>query len=183
MGTKATSMEKSVEAPETYIVNDLKALMEMNGVDESYEAEIKEEMVVEVMHELWKEIHSCCTDENNFLNTPASFPVTEPVGFSGVGGDNERCGAVVSDVGSTVMAGVGVGLTNGFSGEGVAGSGVVKEKELKCGCSMKHGGGKMDGYDGEDFDDEWLTSVLSMDPQEFEDLGVDPMMVDVFTNL
>ncbi|KAK1367886.1 hypothetical protein POM88_033978 [Heracleum sosnowskyi] len=148
-------------------VNDLKALMEMNGLDESSEVEIKEEMVVEVMHELWKEINSCYT--------PASFPTTGLGCFSGVGGDNERCGAVISDVGSTVMAGVGMGPTNGYSGEKVGGGGgVVKGRDLKCGCSMKHGGGKMDGYDGGEFDDEWLTSVLSMDPQELEDLVVDP---------
>lgn len=173
-------MEKSVEAQKTCIVNDLMALMEMNGVDDlSSEVEIQEEMVVEVMHELWKEIHSCYTDQCNsnisFSKTPASFPVTAPVCFSSVGGDNERCGPVLSAVGSTVMAGVGMGPTNG------AGSEVAKRMDLSCGCSMKHGGGKMDGYDGGEFDDEWLTSVLSMDPQEFEDLGMDPMIVDVFT--
>ena len=166
-------MEKSVEAQETCIVNGLMAMMEMNGGDESSEVDIKEEMVVEVMHELWKEINSCYSDEcelkKSFKRNPASFPV--PGGFSGVGGDNERCGPVVSDVGSTVMA--GVGPTNGFSGEEV-----VQGRELKCGCSRMHGGGAMDGYDGGEFDDEWLTSVLSMDPQEFEDLGVDPMIVD-----
>lgn len=148
-------MEEIEKSPESCFTGDLRSLMELhdgeNGGEFLPEVEIKEEMVVEVMQELLKEINTCCCEVET-SPSPASFPATMSSSSFVVGGDNERCGPAFSDSASTVMAGVGMGPTKVLAGEEV-------------GFPAGGGEGKMDGCD----DDEWLERVLSMDLKEFED--------------
>lgn len=125
--------------------------------------QFKEEMVVEVMQELWKEISS----------PPARLPSPEG-----------SCGASFSDSASTVMAGVEmvggggggtslVGLDGRRPGRAAAGKGwtaeVAKEEECYVPEFMAVGGEVMDGCDAVEFDDEWLSRVLSWDPLDLDD--------------
>lgn len=157
-------MEKINKSPEKCFAGEYTAaLMESNGDEYFMEVDIKEEMVVEVMQELLKEINTCYEVKESPAPSPESFPALMFSTSFGVGGDNERCGPVVSDSASTVMAGVRVGPTK----EVAAGEG----ENIPAGGG--EGGGEeeeMDDYD--DDDDEWLDRVLSMDPQEFEDLDI-----------
>lgn len=138
--------------------------------------QFKEEMVEEVMQELWKEISS----------PPARRPSPDLPGFV-VGTSRESCGASFSDSASTVMAGVEmagggggsgvvgtslVGLTGRRAGRAAAGKGSAMEvakEECYVPEFVAVGGERMDGCDGLEFDDEWLSRVLSWGPLDLDD--------------
>ncbi|KAA8521278.1 hypothetical protein F0562_011976 [Nyssa sinensis] len=93
-------MEESGKAPESDCTGDvtgeLRALLAILdddcGDDFSPMNRIKEELVEEVMQELWKEI-SCCYGGMNSPLPPSSFPASS----SSVGGDYKTCGPSFSD--------------------------------------------------------------------------------------
>ncbi|KAL6344498.1 hypothetical protein AAG906_002403 [Vitis piasezkii] len=138
--------------------------------------QFKEEMVEEVMQELWKEISS----------PPARIPSPDLPGFV-VGTSRESCGASFSDSASTVMA--GVEMAGGGGGSGVVGTSLVGLAGRRAGraaagkgsamevakeeCYVPEfvavGGERMDGCDGLEFDDEWLSRVLSWGPLDLDD--------------
>ncbi|KAA8525160.1 hypothetical protein F0562_006976 [Nyssa sinensis] len=159
------------------------------GDDFSPKVPIKEELVEKVMQELWKEIN-CCYSYTNPPSSPASFPASSSSVFV-VGGDNENCGPSFSDSSLTVMAGIEMGGANakgggvscflgptddsaggnmGFPSPAGDGSSVVEQGGCCDGGGGEIMGEKMDGCDGGDFDDEWLTRVLSCGPQELDKL-------------
>jgi len=160
-----TTMEKSPKSDLAVKLTDL--LKELDGDGELTEFTVKEELIEEVMQELYKEI-TCTTSTataSNISSTsvPANFPSQSPlmpVVAVSDGAKSESCGASVSDSMSTVMAGI----------EFVRPTGTGKKKlgsqEIKIGFEFDHGM-MMNGCDGGNFDDdEWLARVLGWDPQE-----------------
>ncbi|XP_048332129.1 uncharacterized protein LOC125423045 [Ziziphus jujuba] len=131
------------------------------------EIPIKEELIEEVMQELYKEITYTSDCYTNISSSPATMPSPSLAASFVVGnGKSESCGASVSDSASTVMVGVEfVG-----SGERLGG---VKKTEVGNGSSSSavgkgYGEGEVDGCNSVEVDDEWLARVLSWGPVELE---------------
>lgn len=127
------------------------------------EIPIKEELIEEVMQDLYKEItcSSKCTNPSSSSPSTTSF-------VAGIG-KSESCGASVSDLASTVMAGVEfVGSTERFVGVKTEIAGGSSSSTL-AGVEKGFGeGDQVDGCDGEEVDDEWLARVLSWGPVELD---------------
>lgn len=188
------------KSPESNVVagtsGDLNSFYAICDADDEIlpEVEVEEEMVEKVMHELLKEINGPVPGS---FPSSAGFVAGESCGpaFSG-SSSTVMAGIEMSSGGSgggggggdfTVGGEVGVlGVFSGFVGVGfpaeVGGGGNGPRAEEGRGkekqCSM-HGGGKeeeeemrMDGYDGEDSndedDDEWLTMFLNYAPPELD---------------
>ncbi|KAJ9183573.1 hypothetical protein P3X46_007410 [Hevea brasiliensis] len=161
-------MEESSKLPE----NDVIALIlpeflveTVLEADLSPEFPIKEEMIEEVMQELYKEITfppSTCTET---ANSGSPLPPLSPLSslsspFFVNSGKSESCGASVSNSASSVMAGVE------FAG-GVLGNAGGESVELKD--SEEEGEERMmDRCDGVKFGDEWLEKVMGWAPLELE---------------
>ncbi|KAJ4837975.1 hypothetical protein Tsubulata_037841 [Turnera subulata] len=147
----------------------------------SPELHIKEELVEEVMQELYREITcpspppqlTTCSSSST-LNvasspSPSSEGVPSPASSSlpafravfADDGKSESCGASVSDSSSTVMAGVEY---VGVAGKAAGGSSL----SVVSGGSGEWMEGMMDGCDQVEFDDEWLERVMSWVPLELE---------------
>ena len=152
---------------------EILAVPDGDGDDSLPGFQFKEEMVEEVMQELWKEISS----------PPAILPPSPELPGLVVGVGRESCGASFSDSASTVMAGVEmaaggggsgslVGLAGRKAGRGASGKGSaaeVAEEECYVPEFGGAGGERMDGCDGLEFDDEWLSRILSWGPLDFDD--------------
>uniref|UniRef100_A0A3Q7IJF2 Uncharacterized protein n=1 Tax=Solanum lycopersicum TaxID=4081 RepID=A0A3Q7IJF2_SOLLC len=179
------------ELPESDVIpgvsTELKAFLEDD--EEGYVME--DEKVEEVMHELLKEIHGDGSDgkNNGTLGVSPSFYV-----------NGESCGPAFSGSGSTLMAGIaGAGMDTGSSGllegggvVGLGGPNIEVFSGLEMGFTMNNNnngpwlmekaqkeksinmeeGEKMEGWDEEEGEDEWLTRVLSCAPQVLEDYGM-----------
>ncbi|CAK9146902.1 unnamed protein product [Ilex paraguariensis] len=173
-------MEESRKEPESEnggeVSGELYELLAISDDEFSLEIPINEEMVKEVMQELWREIAYRYNDDRDIITslTPDIFPMASPLSsFIVVGGDNESCGPAFSDSASTVMAGTelssgGVpvlGPTN-FIATGDMGLPVPTRNGSWGG---DEGAEKMDGWDGGEFDDEWVTRILNLGPQELEE--------------
>lgn len=78
----------------------------LDDEDQGDDVPVKEELVEEVMRQLWKEINSSPVSE---IETPASSE-SSPSFLPSVVGDKESCGASFSDSASTLMAGIEGGL-------------------------------------------------------------------------
>ncbi|KAE9446328.1 hypothetical protein C3L33_21774, partial [Rhododendron williamsianum] len=78
----------------------------LDDEDQGDDVPVKEELVEEVMRQLWKEINSSPVSE---IETPASSE-SSPCFLPSVVGDKESCGASFSDSASTLMAGIEGGL-------------------------------------------------------------------------
>ncbi|KAM4094227.1 hypothetical protein ACB094_06G179800 [Castanea mollissima] len=168
------------ESPKSSLKSDLAVeltdlLKELDGDGELTEFTVKEELIEEVMQELYKEIMCTATSTtaSNISTTlvqanfPSQSPLVLPVVAVSDGGKSESCGASVSDSTSTVMTGIE------FVGPNVAGGkekfGSSQSQEIKIGFEFDHGM-MINGCDGGDFDDdEWLARVLGWDPQEQPD--------------
>ncbi|XP_034199309.1 uncharacterized protein LOC117614562 [Prunus dulcis] len=123
---------------------------------------IEEELIEEVMQELYKEITPTPATNTAKPSSPAaSFPMPSLV----VGnGKSESCGASVSDSASTVMAGVKfvgpTGNNGGFSPEN--GVGAWSECGGNTNNGLVVGKGVMDCCEaGEAVDDEWFERVMN----------------------
>lgn len=168
-----------------------------SAVDISPEIPIREELIVEVMQELYREI----TNNSNISDNSGPGPGPRPKTFIPTGsvivpttsfdvmvgnnGKSESCGACISESASTVMAGIEfVGSTRRFSGGNVGSTRgkttIWKESSGSSGYWWDHhdddqvekASGVMDGCDGcdghQDLDDEWLARVLSCGPVELD---------------
>ncbi|KAL7187762.1 hypothetical protein ACSBR1_037755 [Camellia fascicularis] len=178
-------MEDFGKSPESdYISGELRAFLALSDDEVAGEffpdVPIKEELVEEVMHQLWKEINGC--DRNK--SSPPSSPESSPLPFAAAGVNKESCGPSFSDSASTVMAGIKVGGCGGGSSSSVGPTMEVSGRHMGFPATVagkgkwvvaveeeeeKRGGGKMDGYDGKEVDDEWLTRVLSWGPEELDE--------------
>ncbi|KAL3361121.1 hypothetical protein AABB24_014163, partial [Solanum stoloniferum] len=181
------------ELPESDVITgvstELKAFLEDD--EEGYVME--DEKVEEVMHELLKEINGGGSDgkNNGMLGVSPSFYMNgESCGpaFSGSGSTLmagiEMAGTGTGTVSSCLLEGGGVlglggptievfsGLEMGFT---VNNNGPWlmdgKEKAQKEKSISMQEGEKMEGWDEEEGEDEWLTRVLSCAPQVLEDYG------------
>lgn len=85
----------------------------LDDEDQGDDVPVKEELVEEVMRQLWKEINSSPVSE---IETPASSE-SSPCFLPSVVGDKESCGASFSDSASTLMAGIEGGLAAAATGE------------------------------------------------------------------
>lgn len=134
--------------------------------------QFQEETVEEFMQELWKEISS----------PPARLPSPYVSPEFAVSTCRESCGASFSDSASTVMVGVemagglgGASLVgfasriSGWSAEGKGPAMEVAEAESYVPELVAVSGKRMDGCDGVEFDDEWLSRVLSWGPPDLDD--------------
>ncbi|WMV42365.1 hypothetical protein MTR67_035750 [Solanum verrucosum] len=182
------------ELPESDVITgvstELKAFLEDD--EEGYVME--DEKVEEVMHELLKEINGGGSDgkNNGMLGVSPSFYMNgESCGpaFSGSGSTLmagiEMAGTGTGTVSSCLLEGGGVlglggptievfsGLEMGFT---VNNNGPWlmdgKEKAQKEKSISMQEGEKMEGWDEEEGEDEWLTRVLSCAPQVLEDYGM-----------
>ncbi|TQE11135.1 hypothetical protein C1H46_003141 [Malus baccata] len=132
------------------------------------EIPIKEELIEEVMQELYKEITTTnspaaatTTTATSDCNKPSSPAATFPTPSLVVGnGKSESCGASVSDSASTVMVGVE------FVGPAGKKGGSPENGAWRSECGRSNHGlvvvkGGMDGCDhAGEVDDEWLERVL-----------------------
>ncbi|CAK7352972.1 unnamed protein product [Dovyalis caffra] len=148
--------EESLVLPGNDVTDGCFKEFDLDG-DLSPEFPIKEEMIEEVMQELYKEI-TCAKPAP--LNNVLSLVFVD-------NGKSESCGASVSDSSSTVMAGVEfVGFPGKFSGGnvGLQGNGVWEGavRGFDFGEEGFLGEWKMmDRCDGVEFgDDQWLDRVL-----------------------
>lgn len=146
-------------------VNLTEFLMECDGEGDLNQA-VKQEMLEEVMHELYKQIMptapTTCTSNPTPLHanipprkTPDSLPsllsLYPPLGIVS-DGKSESCGPSVSDSSSTMMVGVEFVGTH-------AGKFATPERGLEH---------QMDGSGDSEFDDdEWVARVLGWDLPEF----------------
>lgn len=167
-------MEESSQQPE----NDVIALTlpeflvetDFEADDLSPEFPIKEEMIEEVMQELYKEITcptSTCTEtaastSSETLPSGSPLPPQSPLSslsspFFVNSGKSESCGASVSNSESSVMAGVE------FAGGAFGQTGGESVKLSEC-----EEEGMMDGCDEVKFGDEWLEKVMGWAPLELE---------------
>lgn len=155
--------------PESNIFDDISGKFtelptEQDDAVELYpEIPIKEELIEEVMQELYKEI-TCSSNCTNQSPSPST------TSFVAGNGKSESCGASVSDLASTVMAGVEfVGSNERFVGvktefaSGSSSSSTLAVVEKGFGE-----GDQVDGCDGVEVDDEWLARVLSWGPVELD---------------
>ncbi|KAI8530943.1 hypothetical protein RHMOL_Rhmol11G0099300 [Rhododendron molle] len=78
----------------------------LDDEDQGNDVPVKEELVEEVMRQLWKEINSSPVSE---IETP-SLSESSPCFLPSVVGDKESCGASFSDSASTLMVGIEGGL-------------------------------------------------------------------------
>uniref|UniRef100_M1DCW7 Uncharacterized protein n=1 Tax=Solanum tuberosum TaxID=4113 RepID=M1DCW7_SOLTU len=175
------------------VSTELKAFLEDD--EEGYVME--DEKVEEVMHELLKEINGGGSDgkNNGMLGVSPSFYMNgESCGpaFSGSGStlmagiEMAGTGMGSSTVSSCLLEGGGVvglggptievfsGLEMGFTMKNDNGPWLVdgKEKAQKEKSISMQEGEKMEGWDEEEGEDEWLTRVLSCAPQVLEDYGM-----------
>ncbi|KAL9363176.1 hypothetical protein Peur_045961 [Populus x canadensis] len=146
--------EESLIFPGNDVTDEYLTDFDLDG-DHSPEFPIKEEMIEEVMQDLYKEI--TCTKSAPLGNVPSPVFVDN--------GKSESCGASVSDSSSTVMAGVEFAgfagkLAGGYLGlpgnrlreerRGFAlGEGFLAERMMMDGCDVVELG-----------DDQWLDRVL-----------------------
>ncbi|KAF3447529.1 hypothetical protein FNV43_RR12715 [Rhamnella rubrinervis] len=163
-------MEASSQCPpESNIFDDISGKLtnlpteQDDAVELFPEIPVKEELIEEVMQELYKEI--ACS--SNCTNPSSSSPST--TSFVAGNGKSESCGPSVSDLASTVMAGVEfVGSTERFAEvktEIASGSSSSTLAVVEKGFGE---GDQVDGCDGVEVDDEWLARVLSWGPVELD---------------
>ncbi|OAY27576.2 hypothetical protein MANES_16G080600v8 [Manihot esculenta] len=157
--------------PEFLVETDLEA-------DLSPEFPIKEEMIEEVMQELYREI--TCTEtaaspssETILLASPLPPPPHLSAPSFVNSGKSESCGASVSNSTSSVMA--GVEFAGCVFGNGAVDSVELRDAEEKrCNSEEEEeeyyflGKRLMDGCDGIKFGDEWLEKVMGWAPLELE---------------
>ncbi|PON56355.1 hypothetical protein PanWU01x14_181860 [Parasponia andersonii] len=164
------------------------------AVEISPEIPIREELIEEVMQELYREITN--NNKRNSASDHGGGPGSSGAETASFGGDDamvggymgksESCGACVSESASTVMAGIElVGSTftrKGFSfpfekttmwGESSGGGGYRWDDHDHDHDQVEKWGEGMDGCDGggddhHGVDDEWLARVLSWGPLELE---------------
>lgn len=159
-------MEESPKSPANggVVAGNLPEFLDESDFDGELSPEfpIKEEMIAEVMQELYKEI--TCSSSSTFTSTVSPSienipsPSSIPSPLVADNGMSESCGASVSDSASTVMVGVEfMGMVAGRYGGGNAGF------PVGCDCGV---GLAMDGCDEVDFGDEWLDIVMGWDPLE-----------------
>lgn len=183
------------ELPESDVIpgvsTELKAFFEDDEEEEGSYILEDDQKVEEVMHELLKEINGGGSDDNGKkLGVSPSFYLS-----------GESCGPAFSGSGSTLMAGIemvrssGTRSCNLLEGGGVVGLGgptIEMFSGLEMGFDVKNNNGpwlmegkgkaqkkeeggkeeKMEGWDEEEGEDEWLTRVLSCAPQVLEDYGM-----------
>ena len=140
-----------------------------------------EEMIEEVMQELYREMTCSATTlpiSQPAITVPSSIP--SPSFSSAMSssssvfiddGKNGSCGASVSVSASTVMAGINI-----FTSDGGLASGKLESPMVEGGNEKLGGFGesmveekKMEGCDEAEWDDEWLGRVLSCGQSEMED--------------
>ncbi|KAF5743195.1 hypothetical protein HS088_TW09G01260 [Tripterygium wilfordii] len=146
-------MEDTSESPANDSGDEISVSLSdfLTDSDDEGELSIREELIEKLMQELYKEI---C-----YSKSPPVAMEKHPMPSSSAqlvtdNWKSESCGASLSGTASTVMAGVEFG--------GAAGR---KEGEMGFGFGEE----KMEGCDGVDSGDEWLTRVLSWGPLEIED--------------
>ncbi|PSR91312.1 SH3 and multiple ankyrin repeat domains protein like [Actinidia chinensis var. chinensis] len=163
-------MEDNSKSPESdfsgNIAGEISTLLAVSddedGSEWLSEVPIKEERVEELMQELLKEMNTSSPSSSSPDNSPGLFP-----SFDSVGGNKESCGPSLSDSASTWMAGLEGHVAGGFGLHGVAGAG-DGSPAVEGGGRGKFWGERMDGCDGKEGDDEWLTRVLSCGPQDMD---------------
>ncbi|KAF9681023.1 hypothetical protein SADUNF_Sadunf06G0182500 [Salix dunnii] len=146
--------EESLILPESDVTDEYMTDFDLDG-DLSPGYPIKEEMIEEVMQDLYKEI--TCTKSATLDNVPSPLFVDN--------GKSESCGASVSDFSSTVMAGVEfVGVAGKIAGgdSGLPGKRLSEERRgFDFGEGYLAERMMIDGRDGVEFgDDQWLDRVL-----------------------
>ncbi|KAF5726161.1 hypothetical protein HS088_TW23G00902 [Tripterygium wilfordii] len=149
-------MEETSESPANVFGDEISVYLSdfLTDSDDEGEVSIREEMIEKLMQELYKEIsHSksppvtiTSTTEKHLIPSSSAQLVVD-------NGKSESCGASLSGTAS-IMA--------GFEFVGPAG---WKEGDMGLGSVE----GKMEGCDGVETSDEWLTRVLSWGPLEMED--------------
>ncbi|KAJ9168229.1 hypothetical protein P3X46_019779 [Hevea brasiliensis] len=156
--------------PEFLLEPDLEA-------DLSPECPIKEEMIEEVMQELYREItftspSSTCTEttaspSSETILSGSPLPPPPPLSAPSFvnSGKSESCGASVSNSASSVMA--GVELVGGAFGNGTDESVELRDVEEK-GCDSEVVEEEEHCCDGIQFGDEWLEKVMGWTPLELE---------------
>lgn len=163
--------------PESTFSSRFTGLLTEHDDDEAVELfpdiPIKEELVEEVMQELYKEITCSSTCANPSSSSSSSTPPSpSPTSLLAGNGESESCGASVSDLASTVMAGVEfVGSTErlvGVKAEFPSGSSPSSTLAV-----VEKGFGErdhqvVDGGDGGEVDDEWLGRLLNWGPVEID---------------
>lgn len=149
-------------SPETFISDEMVGSFPELIDQLSPDMPIEEELIEEVMQELYKEITPTSATNTTKPSSPAAgFPTPSLV----VGnGKSESCGASVSDSASTVMAGIKfvdpTGNSGGFSPEN--GVGAWSECSGNTNNGLVVGKGVMDRCDaGEAVDDEWFERVMN----------------------
>lgn len=155
------------------------------AVEISPEVPIREELIEEVMQELYREItNNSDRGGPGPAHGPTSSSLTrgQTTSFRLVVGNNgrsESCGACVSESASTVMAGIEfVGSPGRFTGGNVGSARgettIWRESSNGYWWDDDHDqvekGAVMDGCDGDhqELDDEWLARVLSWGPVELD---------------
>lgn len=145
-------------SPELHFLGESLQIDEYDFLELFPEIPIKEELVEEVMQELYREItcnNSEPTNQIELETFPAPFPYLSASFVVGNDKSAESCGASVSDLESTVMAGIEFfGPTVVFDGRNVASSEIGNAEEVVV-------VEEMNGYDGEEVNDEWLARIMS----------------------
>ncbi|KAB1219813.1 hypothetical protein CJ030_MR3G009455 [Morella rubra] len=141
---------------------------------------IKEEMVEEVMQELYREIMY----PNNLATLPANFLLSSPSSslsstssqFTPVatndGTGRDSCVMSVSIPASTVMTGieyVGTMVKMGWPNNGCKGVAEEGGFNYEVGACEGFGENQLDDCDGGELDDEWLERLLNWDPPQLDE--------------
>ncbi|KAJ1442802.1 hypothetical protein SESBI_00682 [Sesbania bispinosa] len=164
-------MEPDYSEEEEALTGKLRELLAESDNEETGQFRFQEEMVEEVMQDLYKEIA---------FSAAGDGPVQPTIFIDD--GKNGSCGASISASASTVMAGIEVAsFTGGFPAtENV--SAVVEVDGGRSDAFALFGFGeenKMQGFDRGDIDDEWVGRVLSWGEQIQQNQVQDLQVVEV----
>ncbi|GMJ07627.1 hypothetical protein HRI_004431900 [Hibiscus trionum] len=155
--------EEESKSPETELSGDVAWKLSVLLTESDDESELSDEGLVEedkleeIMQELYREITIASSSSYN----------TSPLPFSAVSGVNgESCGASMSDLSSTVMAGIEfVAAPTGkyLAKNELTNNDVGGEEDVEMdGCDEGE-------IDDDDDDDQWLARVLGWVPLELEE--------------